>query len=141
MLLKFPDLLKNHEGNCELYQKLIENGKCGVCKKSFDTRQELNMGIGHNHNIEHYRVSQPTNTYLLAIFIMILIWQYFFFILALLAFDFEVPTFLYCDCVQCAYSMLALFRMIYCTRHTSHFESISDKTHSCPHGSLEVRKF
>ena len=43
---------KNHEDNCELYQKLIENGKCGVCKKSFETMQALNMHIGHNHNKE-----------------------------------------------------------------------------------------
>ena len=46
--------LKKHDGNCEQYQKLMENGNCCVCKNHFLTRQELNMCIGHNHNIQFH---------------------------------------------------------------------------------------
>ena len=45
--------LTKHEVNCQKYQKLIENDKkCGVCKKTFVSRQALNGHIGHKHKEE-----------------------------------------------------------------------------------------
>ena len=42
--------ITKHEANCQYYQELIEDeNKCGVCKKTFGTRQGVNMHIGHHH--------------------------------------------------------------------------------------------
>ena len=42
--------VKKHEVKCENIQKLIENDKtCGICKKTFGSRQALNQHIGTNH--------------------------------------------------------------------------------------------
>ena len=42
--------ITKHEANCQYYQELIEEeNKCGICKKTFGTKQGVNMHIGHHH--------------------------------------------------------------------------------------------